>query len=289
MREKEATSTKPNYVQQLKEMIPSDWEETVNTQRQEELVKVMKFWPMYSNDKIMKYLTVSNGVMEDGTVDINLQGRLVLNIPAEEFHTQHSGFFQLKLLWPKLDVETQTVTCKLSLSYKTGEDGKAIELTTGGRSAIPFTSINSSTYNLDDLLQYGYFDESIKDRIVQFALTKLDLTRAIMPLVPTGPVTIVLRNVIRPLNGVDDSIKTELEPGADAGIGMAGIGFENAMLLPAISSFLNPKPVDYQQPRTINELRDSYLTRNNRNSQRPVPSNDSTTDNDTSYLEDLSF
>lgn len=253
-----ASKAKTDFSSLLKATLPSDM--VLGLQRQEELDKVLGFWNDYACTELQQYATICDGINDDGSVDPNLQGRVVLEIPAEAFHTQTSGFFQLKLLWPRVNDDGE-ITCKLSLGYKIQPDGHATELSTGGKRAdgIEFTSINSATYGLDDLFVHGYLDQAIEERVMKFALNKMGDDKGILPLTPTGSVIIVLRNTIRPLvdNPKLNITKSKFAPGEDSGIGMAAIAFNDATLLPALTALLNAKVTDRPR-RSFAEIQAAY-------------------------------
>jgi hypothetical protein len=235
-------------------------EMNLGLQRSEELDKVLSFWNNYACQELQQYATICDGVNDDGSIDPNLQGRVVLEIPETAFHTQTSGFFQLKLLWPRVNDDGE-ITCKLSLGYKIQPDGHATELSTGGKrvDGIEFTSINSATYGLDDLFTHGYLSPTVEDRVMKFALNKMGDDKGILPLTPTGSVIIVLRNTIRPLvdNPKLNITSSKYAPGEDSGIGMAAIAFSDATLLPALTALLNAKVTDRPR-RSFADIQAAY-------------------------------
>ena len=81
---------------------------------------------------------------------------------------------------------------------------------------------------------------------MKFAMAKIGDDKGILPLTPTGPVIIVLRNTIRPLtdNPKLNILNSKFAPGEDSGIGMAAIAFSDATLLPALNALLNPTVID---------------------------------------------
>jgi hypothetical protein len=210
---------------------------TIQGARAEELAKVLQFLDTsFGSNHILEYASI------DSSDNNDLNGRVVLNVPAEAFFTESAGYFQLRAAWPELD-DAGTPVIKITLNYRVDPNtGNNILLQAGGGNgdSSGWTNIASQRVSVQHLIEAGFFAPEAIAELLTFVSNNAGSRTAIKTLTPRSNVIIALRNTIVPLSAKTNSrnISTSKEAGSDAGIGMAVFHFSGATILAQLGGLL---------------------------------------------------
>lgn len=211
--------------------------------------------------ELMEYLTISDGIMDDGQTNPYLIGRAVLQIPESAFHTNHPGYFQMKLTFPEVR-EGGTIEVRVQVSHRV-LDNHSVLLSTGGGngSGDGWSNFSSNYIPLYDLLSRQPFADSESTFVQMSELLadwvgdiRLDSSRNQL-LCPQGDVILVIKANIIPYNQ-DKAPKLngplKGKPGDPVAVGIETAYF-NACTIEATTGF-NGRVINPTAPKTFDDF-----------------------------------
>jgi len=183
-------------------------------------------------------------------------GRALLTIPSALVHNGKGGYFMIKVCFPEIS-GNGVVKVRVALSFKQKLGTNQCELLTrggGDGNKVGWLNIKSNLLPLGDLFAAGYFEDSVKEEIFNWATGDRD--REYLDLKMVGDFQLVLR--ANKAGKVVDFSRSKYAPGEDTGLGVDQIGFQGATLLPRSSDLLFASTVEGVIPVTIADMRAAY-------------------------------
>jgi hypothetical protein len=254
----------PDWHQMLQERIPAGL--VLSEQQSADLADLAELMQRsYGSYDLMDYLSISDGVQADGSINQYLVGRVILTIPAHEFHARQPGKFQLKVLFPKVEPDG-AISVNISISYKVGAGYRNTMLSTGGqKDDNTWCNIRSFSTNIADLLgrqPYAgapntYIEQS--DEFIGWVADNTGNGKAFRYLCPDSDEVVVVLRVNKVPPATSNRPQPQLNgPVTGAPGSLSNIGGEiwlfSSTVLERLGSFNGPV-VNSNAPRTLADFR----------------------------------
>lgn len=222
-------------------------------------VAPLDFAALSDTDKVKSYLANRFNLTQlHECLSYDENERAILQIPADRIQGAEPGYFRVKLCFPTIDGQGN-VLVKVGVSFKQLLGTNECTLLTrggGDGSSMGWMNINSNPLLLGDLFSAGFFAESAKREILQWALSGEGSLSLVLPTAMTihlRPTKIADKPKVGSRN-----VPAGRVAGEDCGLGMHALGFQGATLLPKSSDLLYAVPVGAVVSRTVNELRQEF-------------------------------